>query len=127
MQPHSLIASVGHDGSQILWPQHDDPYKRRGFHPQEMTDFAYNLGKRVTTFEAVPSMVGTVCGDPEFELPMDYMSRLSSIMYREQGVLTGYMFGRAHAVAWDRKQIIDNNGMFFPCTKMNIQYFFAVG
>lgn len=120
-----VIRRVGHDGSQIVWPVLDDPYKRRGFHPQEMIDLAYRLGKRVITIEAIPVSIGSE-NQEGFEIPMDNEARWMTYLSMEYGVLAGNFGGRQHAVAWDKHKIIDNDGLFYPLRKMQPHTFFAV-
>lgn len=36
IDPAIITKELGHDGSQIIWPGHYDPYCRRGFHIDEM-------------------------------------------------------------------------------------------
>ena len=46
---------LGHDGSEIIWPENKDPFNRRAFHIQEMIDFAYfEKDFYVTPFEFYP-------------------------------------------------------------------------
>lgn len=49
-----VYEAIGHDGSEIIWPDLPDPYCRRGFHPQELIDMAWNHGWAVTSFEVHP-------------------------------------------------------------------------
>lgn len=118
-----VIKALGHDGSEILWPEYGDPYCRRGFHPQELIRYAYNLGKQVISFEAQPVSIGTYDIDKPFEVPI---GGWNEILKMEIGVLVGTMCNKQHAVVWDGERIVDTDGIFYPLRKMNAHTFFAV-
>lgn len=40
----TLITIVGHDGSEIIRPDKEEPLNRRGFHPQELVDAVLKMG-----------------------------------------------------------------------------------
>jgi hypothetical protein len=50
-----LIESIGHDGSEIIWPDLPDPMCRRGFHSQELIDECLKRGHGCTPVEWNPS------------------------------------------------------------------------
>lgn len=49
-----LVDKIGHDGSEIVFPDLLKPMCHAGFHNQEIQDAALRLGWIVTTFEARP-------------------------------------------------------------------------
>jgi hypothetical protein len=103
-----IIAEIGHDGSEIAWPQFPDPLCRRGFHIQELILVAFYKGKSVTPYEAIPLLVSR--GGEPIDVPfrMPPKSRLGYIMSHTHGVITGATLdGRPHAVAWDGEQVLD--------------------
>jgi hypothetical protein len=100
---------IGHDGSDIWWPELPEPLRRRSFHIQEMVDLAYRLGKAVIPIEASP----TVCpqlGGPVKPVPMPDVLRIQQYMVGNVGVLTGMGVVGRHAVAWDGSCVLD------PCS-----------
>lgn len=93
-----IINFVGHDGSDIIFPDLSEPLRRRAFHIQEMLDFCYSKSYVVTPIEARP--IGGVDDRHKFLLRADYVSRLQSYMGSSKGVLTGIgKNGTPHAVA----------------------------
>ena len=104
-----LIKMVGHDGSEIIWPELPEPLRRRGHHPQEMIYAAYMLGFSVTPFEAFPVSLGKRGANP-FVVPMipQAEERMRRLMHGDRGVITGQSPKRfPHAVAWTGHAIID--------------------
>ena len=58
-----LIEHLGHDGSEIVFPQLKDPMYRRGFHSQELIQLAWDWGYAVTPFELAPTITSGLDGD----------------------------------------------------------------
>lgn len=92
-----LVERVGHNGSEILWPNLPEPLCRRGYHVQEMVRLAYNLGKRVTQFAGCYA----VTPDGEHRHIVSQEDFLEVILKSNSGVLTGRGARNNHAVAWD--------------------------
>jgi len=55
--PEDLIAMIGHDGSEIIWPDLPEGYQHRAFHPEELFECALDLGFKVFTVEARPCCI----------------------------------------------------------------------
>ena len=51
-----LIEGIGHDGSEIIWPDLPDPMCRRGFHSQELVDECLKRGHSCTPIEWHPTI-----------------------------------------------------------------------
>ena len=103
-----LIELLGHDGSEIIWPQQKDPMCRRGFHVQEMVRVGLKLGFAVVQVESHPS----VYPDPEekpFYLPEVPLHRFFDLA---PGVVTGYdtLRGCRHALAIVGGRVFDPAG-----------------
>lgn len=49
-----VFNALGHDGSELVRVD-ADPFARRGFHPQEMIQLAWNHGWAVTQIDMIPS------------------------------------------------------------------------
>lgn len=123
-----LINTVGHDGSEIIWPELPEPSRRRGHHPQEMIYAAANLGFSVTPFEAFPVSLGAVGANP-FVVPMSIPveERMRLVMRGEVGVITGEtMQGLAHAVAWNGSNILDPSGREYALEDFRLEMFWRV-
>ena len=94
---------IGHNGSQILWPDLEEPMCRRSFHIQEM--YAYCLSKNyaVTTF--TPKFGTSVLNADPFIECNKWMDDLLSHYF---GVMTGTSSqGNLHALAWDGTRFMD--------------------
>jgi hypothetical protein len=122
-----FIEDVGHDGSEIIYPDLDEPYCRRSFHIQEMINVCMLRNIGVIAIEATP--VSYVDAEHTYTLPiitptcavecMEYYTELYS------GVMVGLgLQGRPHAVAWDRNLVYDSNGMCYTLDKFRLDTFF---
>lgn len=121
-----IIADVGHDGSDIMWPQLPEPRCRRAFHIQELIQVSYDLGYLVTPFEAVPLLTaGDGIIDIQFkEAPKQ---RFQRIMRGNYGVITGATpQGSPHAVAWNGDVIFDTNEKIYPISNFVLDTFWML-
>ena len=109
-----FIEHIGHDGSEIMWPQLKEPMRRRGFHVQECIDVATRAGFAVTPFEMIPRhapaypvpAVSILFGG---SLDAAYV-RFARIIDASTGVITGHGCNTGHAVAYERGMILDPRG-----------------
>lgn len=114
-----ILAGVGHDGSEILWPDLPEPRCRRGFHIQEMISYAWSQGFTVTPFQAVPRLAPD---DLETPVSIRPLVDLRQILDGRIAVLTGLSGrGSPHAVAWDGKLIRDPNGETYGLDKFALE------
>lgn len=108
-----IIKWLGHDGSEIVRPELEDPFNRRSFHIQEMADWALDRGLALTGFE--PNPVSVAKEKPYFvQFPIGNQNRMMLLLKRFNGVLTGQSIatGSPHAVAWNsaKGKIYNPNG-----------------
>jgi hypothetical protein len=118
-----FIEFAGHDGSEILFPDYDEPYCRRSFHPQELTDMCLRENFAVIPIERQPMVLSNdhVHMVPMFERRMDYY------LLNYTGVLIGMsQAGTPHAVAWNGHRILDPNGTEYGITNFTIETFFLI-
>lgn len=103
----AVVKAIGHDGSEIWWPEFKEPYCRRGFHPQEIIHLGDRFGFVATTFEPVP-MSRSLDGKPRAIEGMT--DSFMKILALNNGVLVGERDdGHSHALAWVNGEIIDCN------------------
>lgn len=124
----SLMALVGHDGGEIVFPDQPEPMKRQGFHIQEIIDVAVELGWWVMPIEVMPS--STTDGVNNFDIKIDnYHDRLMRHMANRPGIITGISRKMHHAVAWDGAEIYDPVGKVysFDDIKMGVQVYYRFG
>lgn len=122
-----FLKDIGHDGSEILYPNRPGVLSRRSFHPQECIAVAWERGFAVTCFERTPKHGISAT---EFH-ELDYSRGFELTMQRFSGVLVGAASRNRHAVAWDAKhQVVIDNGVpktlpvffgdtFFAITRFN--------
>ena len=112
-----LASFIGHDGSEIVFPELPEPMCRRGFHHQELIEAALNIGFTVTPFELIPALQSTpVAGATPKVVTIDSPGRhqmFSIIVGAYRGVLTGRGHRCHHAVAFDHGQIFDPDGSIY--------------
>ncbi len=90
----AIIKAIGHDGSQIQWPNLPEPNCRRGFHPQELIYLGDRFGFVTTTFEPLACLQSPGGDNPVIiELPFE------EIFKNSNGVLTGEINNQRHAIA----------------------------
>ncbi len=119
---------MGHDGSEILWPEMTEPYCRRSFHIQELIGVADTLGYACTPFEACP------CIRPEgasksYDLVTmgKRIARMDAIMSFTKGVCIGYTKGgQPHAVAWSGDSVYDPCGAIYKREEFMLESFWKI-
>jgi hypothetical protein len=107
-----VFETIGHDGSQILWPQYDDPFRRQSFCDNEIVFAAFEFGiglvelSEKVKYHPYGEEEGAIDVDIDDQKTVDLLSRYDALVL---GVGTS---GVPHAVAWNhRKQLIfDPNG-----------------
>ncbi len=102
--PDVIEECIGHDGSEIIFPELRDPARRRGFHVQEIIDCAHVYGYAVTPIEALP--ISTPDGTLEYEIKF-CKGRFKSYLKGNIGIITGRTRLWGHAVAWDGVYVFD--------------------
>lgn len=53
-----ILQVIGHDGSEITWPELPEPQRRRAFHPQELVDAALHFRRHPCWIEKNPLLQG---------------------------------------------------------------------
>jgi hypothetical protein len=126
-----VIKSIGHDGSEIINHDLEDPYRRKGFHIQEIIDISYRLRKAMIPIQAIP-MLATYSNHNNYQIfdSTSCRSRLSNYLEESNGILTGetVQTRKKHAVAWNGKEkmIYDPNGSTYDITRFMIETFWIV-
>ena len=118
----TLIESIGHDGSAILFPDLDDPLCRRGFLGQELVRASLRFGFLFGTFEA--NIIGYLDDDHCYEIDEE---NLLDIMIDYIGVIGPTVNNRLHSVAWDGSQCYDPTGFIYPLDRYQVQVYYRLG
>jgi hypothetical protein len=121
----TLFEEIGHDGSEILWPDAEFPNDRRGFHLQELIECCLHRGWAVTPIEPRPALFSPEMGKT-YEVNMNPSERIPYHMKNKVGVLQGTISGGRHAVAWDGESIVDPSGRSTNLRDFNMQYFYLL-
>lgn len=109
-----LIERLGHDGSEVVFPELPEPACRRGFHSQEIIHLAWGLGCTVTPIELFP-MIAPSSGGGSVPVFFDgdqanNWQRFNNIIDNTEGVLEGAGKACRHAVFYTYGMIYDPDG-----------------
>lgn len=122
VSPAILIRFIGHDGSEIAFPDRPEPICRRGFHTQELIQLAWHMGYCVTPIELMP-VIGETDGTRQkviWELkPRFHIAE--SLVAKNRGVITGRGKSCGHAVAFEHGTVFDPDGYTFPFSRQQCQ------
>lgn len=128
--PKEIYDFLGHDGSDILWPDLPDPFKRRGFLMEEMIDYSIQreLTAPVTFYtELTCEPERKVLPNGETYQPFDPMQRIADYLHLVDGVLLTMPKGKStpHAVAWNKEEekVYDPSGFKADIDEYEIFYF----
>lgn len=101
-----FVKLVGHDGSEIIWPDQPEPRCRRGFTIQECIIATLELGYAVTPIAISCNHASSLTDD--FPLRIDYSLAFTYTILKSVGVITGETKkGQGHAVAYRYGHIFD--------------------
>lgn len=121
-----LIEEIGHDGSEILYPDLPEPLCRRGFHMQELIDCA--VTRFFTCSEIQIRPVGTPDGlaghEHEIDFKISHEERFKKYLDLGYNALLYGMTRKCyHCVAWewDTKLIHDPNGRVYGLNDCKIK------
>lgn len=114
---------LGHDGSQIFWPDLDDPWRRRSFHMQEMVDYCLSQNYALTMVSPYLGLASKDADDVKIieNKLMDHCTKYYN------GILTGTVVGGLpHAIAWRGGVAIDPASGLQLVTQIMIEKFHIV-
>jgi len=113
-----LLAAIGHDGSEIVFPSLPEPLCRRCFHIQEPIQVALAHGFAVTPVELFPVLRPTDAG-PQQTLfyPDNNWRRFEQAILASRGVIDGIGARHGHTVAYDHGRILDPKGPVYDYSR----------
>jgi len=123
MDAKDLIQEIGHDGSEVFWPELEPTQLgKRAFHPQECIDIGIKHGIYIVSIHVLPyteHFVTTI--KPKAIWSEQFcLDRFTRYLQNFEGVMTGTTgFNMGHAVAWDRKLVYDPRGHLKELSKAN--------
>lgn len=104
LRVEKLLEQLGHDGSEVLWPDLRDPFRRRGHHIEEIQYVAWRMGAFFVPFVPRWEYNPDAAPDRRF-VAYDRAEACRQVMWRTDGIMVGqYKRGSPHAVAWDSKE-----------------------
>lgn len=112
---------IGHDGSEMLFPELEDR-GRRSFTAQEcmIALYKYKAYKFLTIEMEQPCfLTEDKYYVNQFELP-----NLVDLLQNTDAVLSGLIHGRQHSLAWcsESKKLFDPSGFQYPLDKLVVAY-----
>ena len=115
-----LLVAVGHDGSEIVFPNLPEPLCRRSFHVQELIQVALLRGLAVTPIELFPVLQPTEVGP--FHKTVLYTDnnwrRFEATIQISRGVIDGTGARLGHMVAYDHGRIFDPRGPVYDYSRL---------
>ena len=115
-----LLAAIGHDGSEIVFPSLPEPLCRRCFHIQELLHVALARGFAVTPVELFPVLQPTEIG-PFHKIvlyPDNNWQRFEATIRTSRGVIDGTGARVGHVVAYDHGRIFDPKGPVYDYSRL---------
>jgi len=114
-----LLAAIGHDGSEIVFPSLSEPLRRRCFHIQEPIQVALARGFAVTPVELFPVLQPTEGGPHKTVLYADNnWRRFEQTIRASRGVIDGRGARFGHVVAYDHGRICDPKGSVYDYSRL---------
>jgi hypothetical protein len=123
-----LLATIGHDGSEIVFPNLPEPLCRRCFHVQELIQVALARGFAVTPVELFPVLQPAEAGPQKVVLYSDNnWRRFAETVRASRGVIDGTGARYGHVVAYDHGRIFDPKGSVYDhsCLTCEAHQFFT--
>jgi len=115
-----LLAAIGHDGSEIVFPSLAEPLCRRGFHIQELIHPALSRGFALTPVELFPVLQPTEAGPFHKTVlyPDSNWRRFEKTIRASRGVIDGAGARCGHMVAYDHGRIFDPKGPVYDYSRL---------
>lgn len=117
-----LLDEIGHDGSDVVFPDLPEPMCRRAFHIQEFIEPCLKRDRSLVIVEAQP-VLGSRIGVAK--LPSN-SARLRFFMNAFEGVVFGEINRQMHAVAWNKQVAYDPAGYLHDLGSFSIREFGAL-
>jgi len=114
-----LLAAIGHDGSEIVFPNLPEPLCRRCFHIQELIHVALARRIAVTPVELFPVLQPSEAAPFRTTVlyPDDNWRRFAETIRASRGVIDGTGARHGHMVAYDHGRIYDPRGPVYDYSR----------
>lgn len=107
-----LISKIGHDGSEIIKPELDDPLCRRAFMLPEVVNACLKMGKPLLTIETRSPLT--------IDKDLIMLSKDQVDLFLYDALLYGTVNEQAHAVHCQKRWIYDPNGTSYSVEEFDI-------
>jgi hypothetical protein len=126
----SLIETIGHDGSEVIYPDLGEPYRRRAFLLDEVAVALLEHGWIVAKYETKPAFAVDQDHIYYHDYTRDKLELISKLMTCSIGVVAGILRTDKreinHAAAWDGKECFDPLGFIYPLERYEIDFYCAL-
>jgi hypothetical protein len=114
-----LMRRVGHDGSEIIFPDLPEPACRRGHNIYELAEAALDMGCAVTPVPLRPAIIPACDRTRQVVIGIekDNWSRFTRHLLISRGVIECYGPRGTHVIAYDTGVIFDPEGSAFPYSR----------
>ena len=126
--PLEIYEYLEHDGSEIIWPELEEPYCRRSFSIEEMLDWCVAHVYYPVQLSPDPSYCPEQT-DRLFQPIPDPTERWEAYLRKKPAVLLGTgQSGKPHAVAWCNKEqlIFDPVGVKYGISDFKVESGFFI-
>lgn len=124
-----IISLVGHDGSEVIFPELNEPFKRRSFHIQEMVDVCRKLDHLTYPIEPYSVANHGFAFNHVIQFKPSNEFRALKYLKKHNGVLVGMSKCETpHAVAWNAnsERIFNPTGAIETLDTFSMQSFWIV-
>lgn len=126
LTPAEVMEAIGHDGSEIRWPDRAEPHNRRMFFWEECIPICLDYLRFPVHVERFIGYVPEGCSN---EIILDQTALLESMMGRVDGVILGITKnGKPHACAWNFKEnkVYDPEGGCGNLNEYQVEHFIGL-
>jgi hypothetical protein len=111
-----LMLALGHDGSEIIYPDLPEPSNRHGHNIYELIQVALDMGYAVTPVPLKPAIVPACDRTREFVIGNEKENSMRFVrnLLTSRGIIECYGPRGPHVVAYDNGVICDPEGDVFP-------------
>lgn len=105
----NILAEIGHDGSEVWWPNLVGPCRTRGIHIREIINCVLSRGQGIVPLDMYPSTAPNSTTEPHpLWHSQEAVGRFHNQIKGYRAILVGVNSrGAGHACAWDGSKVYD--------------------
>lgn len=110
--PVNLVKEIGHDGTEVWWPERAGASRMRSIHIREIIECVRTRRRGLMPIELYPVMAPDEDTEPKLLWSMEEaVIRFEKSIRLTSGLLIGQTsYGLGHACAWDGDKVFDPRG-----------------